>query len=100
MLAWNQEEAGKIIETYKMFENKPPDLIMDRSSDSDVHQKLVSALTSIKPVNKTDASSLLTNFGTLSNVITASQEKLSLLSGLGPRKAQKLVKTFNETFLK
>jgi DNA excision repair protein ERCC-1 len=40
MLAWTTEEAGKIIETYKMFENKPPDLIMDRSNDQDVHQKV------------------------------------------------------------
>lgn len=31
MLAWNAEEAGKIVETYKMFENKPPDLIMERA---------------------------------------------------------------------
>lgn len=31
MLAWNAEEAGKIIETYKIYENKPPDIIMDRS---------------------------------------------------------------------
>lgn len=30
MLAWNQEEAGRIIEVYKMFEHKPPDLIMEK----------------------------------------------------------------------
>ena len=31
MLAWNVEEAASILETYKLFENKPPDLIMERS---------------------------------------------------------------------
>lgn len=35
MLAWNAHEAGKIIETYKIYENKPPDLIMERQ-ESDV----------------------------------------------------------------
>ena len=30
MLAWNAHEAGKIIETYKVYENKPADLIMER----------------------------------------------------------------------
>lgn len=40
MLAWNAEEAGKIIETYKIYENKPPDDIMERS-DTAPHQKVV-----------------------------------------------------------
>ena len=31
MLAWSAEEAGKIVETYKAYENKPPDMIMERS---------------------------------------------------------------------
>lgn len=35
MLAWSPEEAGKLIETYKIFENKPPDLIMEKSEGDD-----------------------------------------------------------------
>lgn len=31
MLAWNAEDAGRIIETYKIYEKKPPDMIMERS---------------------------------------------------------------------
>ena len=52
MLAWSHEEAGKILETYKAFENKPPDMIMEKSNP-DPHSKLVDALTSVKSVNKT-----------------------------------------------
>ncbi|XP_055633789.1 DNA excision repair protein ERCC-1 [Toxorhynchites rutilus septentrionalis] len=99
MLAWNADEAGKIVETYKMFENKPPDLIMERAQQHP-YQKLVSALTHIKPVNKTDAMTLIQNYGTLANIINSSEEKLSQCTGLGPRKAKKLYKTFNENFLK
>lgn len=33
MLAWTFEEAGKIIETYKIYENKPPDLIKEKSEE-------------------------------------------------------------------
>ena len=40
MLAWTPEEAGKIIETYKLFENRPPDLIMEREDLADDHQKV------------------------------------------------------------
>lgn len=39
MLAWNSDEAGKIIETYKLFENRQPDLIMERSEQY-AHQKV------------------------------------------------------------
>lgn len=39
MLAWNDDEAGKIIETYKMFETKPPDIIMEKSEQYP-HQKV------------------------------------------------------------
>lgn len=39
MLAWNDDEAGKIIETYKMFENKPPDILMEKSEQYP-HQKV------------------------------------------------------------
>lgn len=40
MLAWSVEDAGKIIETYKAYENKPPDVIMERS-DTAPHQKVI-----------------------------------------------------------
>lgn len=96
-LAWNAEEAGKIIETYKLFEKKSPGLIMERV-DANPYQKLVSALTNIKPVNKTDTMTLLQNLGTLENLINRS-EKLSLCTGLGPRKAKRLHKTLHEPFL-
>ncbi|XP_017867752.1 PREDICTED: DNA excision repair protein ERCC-1 [Drosophila arizonae] len=98
MLAWNADEAGKIIETYKQFEKRSPDLIMERV-ESNPHQKLVAALTNIKPVNKTDAVTLLQIFGNLENLINASEERLSQVMGLGPRKAKKLYKTLHEPFL-
>ncbi|XP_068144809.1 DNA excision repair protein ERCC-1 [Drosophila tropicalis] len=98
MLAWNAEEAGKMIETYKQFEKRSPDLIMERV-ESNPHQKLVAALTNIKPVNKTDAVTLLQTFGNLENLINASEERLSQVMGLGPRKAKKLYKTLQEPFL-
>lgn len=34
ILAWSADEAGKIIETYKIYENKPADRIMEKSEDS------------------------------------------------------------------
>ena len=97
MLAWSQEEAGRILETYKQIENKPPDMIMEKSNP-DPHSKLVDALTSIKSVNKTDAATLISVFGTLEGIVNASIEELTLCPGFGPVKAQKLRKALNEYF--
>lgn len=35
MLAWSAEEAGKLIETYKIIENKPADYIMEKAEGDD-----------------------------------------------------------------
>uniref|UniRef100_A0A182MJC1 DNA excision repair protein ERCC-1 n=1 Tax=Anopheles culicifacies TaxID=139723 RepID=A0A182MJC1_9DIPT len=99
MLAWNADEAGRIVEKYKLFENRPPDWIMERA-EKYPHEKLVRALTTIKPVNQTDAMILLQNYGTLGKLINTTEEKLSMCSGLGPRKVKKLHKTFSENFRK
>ena len=97
ILAWSHDEAGKILETYKTSESKPPDLIMEKYNP-DPYSKLVDALTSVKSVNKTDAVTLLTTFGSLENIVKASIEDLTLCPGFGPQKAQRLHKVLHQTF--
>ena len=46
------------------MEDRPADMIMEKSNP-DPHSKLVDSLTSVKSVNKTDAHTLLTAFGTI-----------------------------------
>ncbi|XP_043248042.1 DNA excision repair protein ERCC-1 [Colletes gigas] len=99
MLAWSAEDAGKIIETYKVYENKPPDAIMDRS-DTAPYQKMVSALTAIRSVNKTDATTLLSTFGTLSELLKTKPNTLALCSGIGLQKAERIYNTLHEQFLR
>lgn len=99
MLAWSPEEAGRIIETYKIFENKPPDNVMGKSESSS-YIRVVQALASIKPINKTDAMNLLTRFKTLEGLVKATEFQLSECPGLGPRKAKKLYSALRESFCK
>ena len=99
MLAWSHEEAAKIIETYKTFEHKPPDMIMEKGG-TEPHEKMIEALTSVKSVNKTDAVTLLGTFRTLEALIRASPEDLALCPGFGPNKAKKLHKVLHEPFLR
>ena len=97
MLAWSPEEAGKILETYKVFENKPPDMIMEKSNPNP-HSRLIDALTTVKSVNKTDAVTLINVFGSLEKITSASIEDLTLCPGFGPQKAQRLHKVLHQTF--
>lgn len=99
MLAWSSEEAGKLIETYKIYENKPPDLLMTKVEKDD-YSKVVNALTSIRAVNKTDAAMLLSTFGSLENICNASHSTLALCPGFGHHKAEMLYNTLHKPFLK
>lgn len=97
MLAWSPEEAGRILETYKQYEEKPPDMIMEKSNP-DPYSKIMDALTSIKSINKTDAGTLISVFGSLHGIVEASIEELTLCPGFGPQKAQRLYKALHESF--
>ncbi|NXN94789.1 ERCC1 protein, partial [Rhinopomastus cyanomelas] len=85
LLAWSPEEAGRYLETYKAYEQKPPDLLKERV-EQDFLSRMTDCLTSIKSVNRTDALSLLGTFGSLAAVVGASREDLSLCPGIGPQK--------------
>lgn len=101
ILAWSYEEAGKIVDTYNKFHDKPPDLIMENFKfSSSESNPLVDALTTIKSVNKSDAAILITTFGSLEGIFNASEDDLSLCPGFGPQKAKRLSKVLHENFKK
>ncbi|CAN8030623.1 unnamed protein product [Ixodes persulcatus] len=99
MLAWSAEEAGRHIETYKVFESKSADLLMEKSED-DIFGKLVDSLSSVKSINRPDAVTLLTSFGTLEKISKASKEELSFHPGMGMQKASRLYDVLHQPFLK
>ncbi|OBS64853.1 hypothetical protein A6R68_06602, partial [Neotoma lepida] len=61
VLAWSAEEAGRYLETYKAYEQKPADLLMEK-----LEQNFLSR--------------------SLEQLFTASREDLALCPGLGPQK--------------
>ncbi|CAI5780725.1 excision repair ERCC-1 isoform X2 [Podarcis lilfordi] len=99
ILAWSPEEAGRYLETYKAYEQKPADLLKEKV-DRDYLSRVTDCLTSVKSVNKTDTLSLLTTFGSLQSIIQASKEDLSLCPGIGPQKARRLFDVLHQPFLK
>ncbi|KAM8963021.1 DNA excision repair protein ERCC-1 isoform 1-T1 [Lycaon pictus] len=99
VLAWSPEEAGRYLETYKAYEQKPADLLMEKL-EQDFVSRVTECLTTVKSVNKTDSQTLLTTFGSLEQLMAASREDLALCPGLGPQKARRLFDVLHEPFLK
>ena len=88
----------RYIETLKEYEGKPSTLIQEKV-ETEFVPRIAKILTSVKPINKTDANTLLDVFGNLSNVVNASEQQLVLVPGLGEKKVKKLHRAFNEPFV-
>jgi len=65
-----EQEAARYIETYKMYENKPPDAIQGRT-EPDYLSRLTAALTTVRGVNRTDVLTLGAALRTMSAVMQA-----------------------------
>ncbi|RKP08909.1 restriction endonuclease type II-like protein [Thamnocephalis sphaerospora] len=97
-LAWSAEEAGRYIETFKSFEHRPPDVLRERVDDAYL-ARLTKFLTSVKSVTKTDVLTLISNFGTLARIVSATPEELASLPGFGTQKVRRLREAFSQPFI-
>ncbi|EGG00371.1 uncharacterized protein MELLADRAFT_39770, partial [Melampsora larici-populina 98AG31] len=96
-LAWSNAEAARYIQLFKSFERKPPDLIKERSDNTYLAQ-LSSVLTTVNGLNKTDVLTLASSFGSFRNITEASQADLLRCAGLGEKKVNRLIDSFNSPF--
>jgi DNA excision repair protein ERCC-1 len=118
ILCWNSEEVGRYLETYKAYEFKGPEAIMEKgslvahgssgSSHANSNQNLADTnfisnytdfLCQIKSINKTDSSTLRQTFGSIRELSKASKQELNLCPGLGPLKVNRLHEIFRTPFL-
>ncbi|KAK4282826.1 hypothetical protein QN277_014155 [Acacia crassicarpa] len=97
LCGWSLEECGRYLETIKVYENKPADIIQGQM-DTDYLSRLTHALTTVRHVNKTDVVTLGTTFGSLSHIMGSSMEDLARCPGIGERKVKRLFDTFHEPF--
>ncbi|KAK3418534.1 hypothetical protein EUGRSUZ_H04470 [Eucalyptus grandis] len=97
LCGWSLEECGRYLETIKVYENKPADIIQGQM-DTDYLSRLTHALTTVRHVNKTDVVTLGSTFGSLSHIMDASMEDLARCPGIGERKVRRLYDTFHEPF--
>ncbi|KAI8877723.1 hypothetical protein K501DRAFT_288242 [Backusella circina FSU 941] len=99
VLAWSLEEAGRYLETFKMFEHKSPDTIREKQNPDDYYANMTDCLTQVKSINKTDVLTLMSTFGTLKNIADATADKLAICPGFGEQKVKQLKQVWDQPFL-
>ncbi len=97
MLCWSAHEAGRYLELFKNFENAAPTAIRAQQS-STYSESMVDFITAPRSINKTDAVSLISNFGSIRTAINASPEEVGLIAGWGDKKVQRWCSAVREPF--
>lgn len=94
---WSAAEAARYLELYKAYEHANFEAIKGKQS-STYAEKLIDFVTVPRSLNKSDAVSLVANFGSLKNAINADAEQLSSLSGWGGAKVKRWTSAVEEPF--
>ena len=97
ILAWTEEEAARYLETFKAFEGKDASLIQ-KKKDVTFSEQVADTLGCIRSVNKTDSVTLLSQFGNVKSIMTASLEDIRQCPGIGEKKAKRLFEAFHKPF--
>eukprot|EP00554_Chaetoceros_debilis_P008563 CAMPEP_0194103702 /NCGR_PEP_ID=MMETSP0150-20130528/4120_1 /TAXON_ID=122233 /ORGANISM="Chaetoceros debilis, Strain MM31A-1" /LENGTH=387 /DNA_ID=CAMNT_0038791017 /DNA_START=30 /DNA_END=1193 /DNA_ORIENTATION=+ len=97
VLAWSEEEVARYLETFKAFEGKDASTIQ-KKKEATYTEQVADLLGAVRSVNKTDSAQLLSQFGTLKNVITAPIKELQQCPGIGEKKVRRLFDAFHKPF--
>ena len=97
ILCWSAQEAGRYLELFKSYEHASPASIRAHKAES-YKESLTEFVTTPRGINKTDAASLISNFGTLRAAVNAQPEELALMPGWGEKKVKAWCSTMRENF--
>ena len=97
ILCWSAQEAGRYLELYKSYEHASPASIRAHQATS-YSEKLVEFITVPRSINKTDALSLVSAFGSVRAAVNARPEEIGEITGWGEKKVQRWVGTVRENF--
>ncbi|KAI9727570.1 MAG: ssDNA endonuclease and repair protein rad10 [Chrysothrix sp. TS-e1954] len=97
ILCWSSQEAGRYLELFKSFENASATSIRAHQSTT-YADRLNDFITVPRSINKTDALSLISNFGSIRRAVCASPEEVALVDGFGEKKVQRWCNTVRENF--
>ncbi|KAL8658024.1 MAG: hypothetical protein Q9226_001345 [Calogaya cf. arnoldii] len=97
ILCWSAQEAGRYLELFKSYEHASPTSIKAHQSTS-YRDKLVEFVTTPRSINTTDATSLISAFGSIRAAVNARPEEIGMIPGWGEKKVQRWCQTVDEPF--
>ncbi|KAM0723222.1 hypothetical protein Q7P37_001422 [Cladosporium fusiforme] len=97
VLCWSSAEGGRYLELFKSFENAAPTAIKQHQSTS-YSDRMVDFITTPRSVNKTDAVSLVSQFGSIRTAVNARHEDIASIAGWGEKKVERWRASVSEPF--
>ncbi|OQO04877.1 hypothetical protein B0A48_07894 [Cryoendolithus antarcticus] len=97
ILCWSAVEGGRYLELFKTYENAPATSIKQHQSTT-YSDRMVDFITTPRSINKTDAVSLVSQFGSIRTAVNARHEDISGIAGWGEKKVQRWVAAVHEPF--
>ncbi|KAI1777428.1 restriction endonuclease type II-like protein [Hypoxylon cercidicola] len=97
ILCWSAAEAARYLELYKSYEHANFGAIKGQQATS-YPEKLVEFVTVPRGINKADAISLVSAFGSLKNAINADPEQVAVIGGWGEKKVKRWCSVVEEPF--
>ncbi|KAM5455615.1 ssDNA endonuclease and repair protein rad10 [Microsporum audouinii] len=97
ILCWSAPEAAHYLELFKSSEHAQPTAIKSKQAQS-YKDSLVEFVTAPRSINKSDAASLMSTFGTLRDAVNAPPEQISAVPGWGERKVKQWTNAVQEDF--
>lgn len=97
ILCWSAAEAARYLELYKSYEHANFNAIKGQQATS-YAEKLVEFVTVPRGINKADAISLVSAFGSLKSAVNAEPEQVSVIGGWGEKKVKRWCSVVEEPF--
>ena len=93
---WSNEEAARYLEIFKAYHGKSTASI-EKPEEKTYLAQVSRVLTLVRSVNKSDVLTLITTFGSIAGIASASVEELLLCPGLGEKKAKAVHAAFHSS---
>ena len=97
ILCWSAAEAARYLELYKSYEHANFNAIKGQQATG-YAEKLVEFVTVPRGINKADAISLVSAFGSLRNAVNADPEQVAVIGGWGEKKVKRWCSVVDEPF--
>ncbi|CAE7865035.1 DNA excision repair protein ERCC-1 [Symbiodinium microadriaticum] len=98
LLAWSDAEAAAYLETLYRCQSKGAEALKRRVTQGDSRARFQEVLSTIKGINKSDAASLASRFGSFAQIARSTEKEFLHCHGIGDKKVKQLTAVLHKPF--